>query len=333
MSSFAPWVEKYRPKNLSEVFHQEEALSSIRQFISTGNLPHLLFYGPPGTGKTSTFLAAAHELFGPDLIKSRLMELNASDERGIQVIREKVKTFAQGAVAQKASDCPYPCPPFKLILLDEADALTPDAQSALRRTMEQYAKSTRFCLICNYISRIIEPLSSRCAKFRFQPLPIESACSCLQRIIAQEGITCTDEVVRRAVEVSEGDLRRAITLLQSAYRLSLDHQIVPSIFTDLAGLVTEERMAQMMSALHSNGFENLNKLVETFIADGFPVQQFLTQFLDRIVEDPDLSDVKKSEIAYHISETEKALQDGANEQLQLLALTSFAMTVICRRSD
>ncbi|KAI9836176.1 MAG: Subunit of heteropentameric Replication factor C (RF-C), partial [Sclerophora amabilis] len=190
--------------------------------ILFGKLPHMLFYGPPGTGKTSTVLALAKELFGPELFKTRVLELNASDERGISIVRQKVKDFARMQLSNPSPDyrTRYPCPPYKIIILDEADSMTQDAQSALRRTMETYSRITRFCLICNYVTRIIDPLASRCSKFRFKSLDQGNAKKRLEDIAEAEGVILEDGANESLIRCSDGDLRKAITFLQSASRLS-----------------------------------------------------------------------------------------------------------------
>lgn len=181
----------------------------------------MLFYGPPGTGKTSTILALAKELYGPEMFRTRVLELNASDERGISIVREKVKDFARMQLSNPPPNYKnsYPCPPYKIIILDEADSMTQDAQSALRRTMETYSKITRFCLICNYVTRIIDPLASRCSKFRFKMLDQGNAKTRLEDIAENEGVRLEPQAVETLIKCSEGDLRKAITFLQSAARL------------------------------------------------------------------------------------------------------------------
>lgn len=199
----------------------------------------MLFYGPPGTGKTSTVLALAKQLFGPDLFKTRVLELNASDERGISIVREKVKDFARMQLsnppvgpAGEEYKKRYPCPPYKIVVLDEADSMTQDAQSALRRTMETYSKITRFCLICNYVTRIIDPLASRCSKFRFKSLDAANAGKRLEDIARLENVRLEDGVVETLLRCSEGDLRKAITFLQSAAKLVGAVQAAPGVAKD-----------------------------------------------------------------------------------------------------
>ncbi|USW54934.1 Putative AAA+ ATPase domain, ATPase, AAA-type, core, replication factor C [Septoria linicola] len=220
-----PWVEN-RPKSLDDVAAQDHTVTVLRRTLQSANLPHMLFYGPPGTGKTSTVLALAKQLYGPDLVKSRVLELNASDERGISIVREKVKDFARMQLSNSPSGPAgqeyrkkYPCPPYKIIILDEADSMTQDAQSALRRTMETYSKITRFCLVCNYVTRIIDPLASRCSKFRFKSLDESNAGKRIADIAKLEHVKLEDGVVDTLLRCSEGDLRKAITFLQSAARL------------------------------------------------------------------------------------------------------------------
>lgn len=191
-------------------------VAALSESIQTGQVPHLLFYGPPGTGKTSTILALAKELFGTEFYKHRVQELNASDERGINVVREKIKKFAQRKIS-KHPDSSFPCPPLQIIILDEADSMTIDAQSALRRIIEQYAANTRFCIICNYLSKIIDPLASRCVKFRFSPIAKEAQIERLKHICNNENVrVVNDQVLEALVDITEGDLRRSINLLQTA---------------------------------------------------------------------------------------------------------------------
>lgn len=316
-----PWVEKYRPKKIDDVVHQEEVTRALKEMLTKNNLPHLLFYGPAGTGKTSTILAAAKELYGPDFIFTRVLELNASDERGINVIRSKVKDFAQLAVGKKPVDSKYPVPPFKLIILDEADSMTRDAQAALRRTMEVYSKVTRFCLICNYVSRIIEPVASRCAKFRFKPLDQNLMFDRLKLISSSEGLNVNDDTLKYICEVSGGDMRRGITTLQST----------SSMFSE----ITKENIAEVSGLVPNNIIENFFKIciedkdinvminsVQNCIRNAYPATQILDQLHDVIIHS-NLNNLQKAKICLQLGHTEKALKDGADESLQLRDLGAF----------
>jgi replication factor C subunit 2/4 len=266
----------------------------------------MLFYGPPGTGKTSTVLALAKELYGPELIKSRVLELNASDERGISIVREKVKDFARMQLSNPspAYRAQYPCPPYKIIILDEADSMTQDAQSALRRTMETYSKITRFCLICNYVTRIIDPLASRCSKFRFKSLDQGNAKRRVEEIAEKEGVKLEDGAADALIKCSEGDLRKAITFLQSAARLvgavsvkdDLDEDededamdidekeskvVTVKSIEDIAGVIPDETIEKLVKSMQprSKGlvYEAVSNVVMDMVADGWSGTQVVSQ--------------------------------------------------------
>lgn len=284
----------------------------------------MLFYGPPGTGKTTTALAIAHQLFGPELYKSRVLELNASDDRGINVVRTKIKNFAAVAVGSAQRQGGYPCPPYKIIILDEADSMTEDAQNALRRTMETYSKVTRFFFICNYISRIIEPLASRCAKFRFKPLPEEVMNSRILHICEEESLNLDSQALSTLSSISQGDLRRAITYLQGAARL-YGSSISSKNLISVSGVIPEVVVQSLLAACKSGNFDLADKEVNNVISEGYPVSQMLYQLFDIIVEANDLSDEQKEKIFKKLGEVDKCLVDGADEYLQLLDVASTTM--------
>lgn len=318
-----PWVEKYRPKTLDEVVHQTEVTNALKSSINSNTMPHLLFYGPAGTGKTSTILSICQELYGPEYFSSRVLELNASDERGIDAIRNKVKKFAQISVGSKPVDYEYPLPSFKIIILDEADSMTKEAQAALRRTMEMYSKVTRFCLICNYISRIIEPLTSRCAKFRFKSLDSEIIQDKLQDICKKEDLKISKETLSEIIKLSYGDLRKSITYLQSC-KMIYENISIENI-QEIVGVLPQEYLTQFFKSTSSNSFDQLKDCVENIIKNGYSAKQFIIQFNDFIIYSKDLSDDQKSRICFQISEIEKNLLDGSDEYLQILNLGGFIM--------
>ncbi|XP_058097450.1 replication factor C subunit 2 isoform X1 [Magnolia sinica] len=330
VQSSQPWVEKYRPKQVKDVAHQDEVVRVLSNTLETANCPHMLFYGPPGTGKTTTALAIAHQLFGPELYKSRVLELNASDDRGINVVRTKIKNFAAVAVGSGNRHGGYPCPPFKIIILDEADSMTEDAQNALRRTMETYSKVTRFFFICNYISRIIEPLASRCAKFRFKPLTEEIMSSRILHICKEEGLNLDSEALSTLSSISQGDLRRAITYLQGAARL-FGSSITAKDLLSVSGVIPQDVVQALFTACKSGEFELANKEVDNILAEGYPVSQMFSQLFDVIVEAEDISDEQKARICKRLAEADKCLIDGADEYLQLLDVASNTMRALCNQ--
>ncbi|KAL8723939.1 MAG: hypothetical protein Q9181_007067 [Wetmoreana brouardii] len=217
-----PWVEKYRPDTLDDVSGHQDILATINKFVDSNRLPHLLLYGPPGTGKTSTILALARRIFGTKNMRQMVLELNASDDRGIDVVREQIKTFAstkQIFTAAPASDTTS-ISSFKLIILDEADAMTSTAQMALRRIMEKYTANTRFCIIANYTHKLSPALLSRCTRFRFSPLKEVDIRSLVDRVIEEEHVKIQEEATASLVRLSKGDMRRALNVLQACHASS-----------------------------------------------------------------------------------------------------------------
>jgi replication factor C subunit 2/4 len=320
-----PWIEKYRPKTLSEVQSQEEVVSALKNCLSAGsNMPHLLFHGQPGTGKTSTILAVANDLFGPDFVKVRVRELNASDDRGIAVVRDKVKSFAHGAVTAMSNKVQsdgkiYPVPGFKLIILDEADALLPDAQAALRRMMEDFSEVTRFCILCNYVSRIIDPITSRCAKFRFRPLDRESMYRRILEVAECEKLKLSEGTLRNLELAAGGDLRLALVYLQSAAR-TFGSDLTNQDFVDISGQVPKVVMDSYIEALLSRKFDLIYGASVDIIRRGFGAGQVLTQ-LHRWLTSSNcpLTSVSRALASLKLVEIEKRLNDRGDDQLQLLA--------------
>ncbi|KFY49081.1 hypothetical protein V495_00729, partial [Pseudogymnoascus sp. VKM F-4514 (FW-929)] len=290
-------------------------------------------------------LALSRSLYGPALFPSRVLELNASDERGISIVRKKVKDFARMQLSRPPGgdyQKQYPCPPYKIIILDEADSMTQDAQSALRRTMETYSKITRFCLVCNYVTRIIDPLASRCSKFRFKRMGEGQAGTRIREIAEKENVPMEEGVVEALIKHSEGDLRKAITFLQSAARLvgaakpegeeevdddSMDVDVVQKVVTvksieDIAGVIPDRTIDSLVKAMQpsSSGltYENISKVVTDMVADGWSASQVVTQLYQTIIYNESVADIHKNKIVMIFSEVDKRLADGSDEHLSIL---------------
>lgn len=321
-----PWVEKHRPKKLDDIIQQTEVVKVLKNTLKTGEMPHLLFFGPPGTGKTSTILAVATQLFGPTIINDRVIELNASDDRGIGIVRNNITTFARISIGSK--DPKYPCPDFKLVILDEADAMTPEAQAALRKVMEKMSGITRFCFICNYINQIIDPISSRCMKFRFKPIDNISIIKKLKSIAVAESMELTDECFDTIVKLSDGDARRSIMTLQNLkYIINCKGEIEPKDIIQITGGVEKEKFKDFWSICAKGNVKSVRNLALKIKREGFPIRNILSYIHTCILEN-EMSDTIRSKISLELCTTDKRLMEGSDEYIQILNILLFINSVL-----
>ncbi len=300
------WTEKYRPKKLDDIIDHEEIKSRLKGFVRSKALPHLLFAGPPGTGKTSAVIALANEIFGKESLRNNLLELNASDDRGIDTIRNQVKEFAMTLPSGNA--------PFKIIVLDEADSLTAPAQQALRRTMERFADTSRFVLLCNYPGKIIEPIQSRCAFFRFSPIPKESIKVKLMEIADKEKVDYDQEGLETLIQVSNGDMRKALNIMQAtaAYGKGISKE---TVYATIGGIDPQEIRALIEKS--KQNFSDLLKSLQDLIyvkgVAGEDIIRMLFQNLDKL----EITEEEKTEFVNLLAEADFRLTEGATPDIQL----------------
>lgn len=313
--SIAMWVEKYRPRTLDEIVDLREIVKSLKAFLRTPkSMPHLLFAGMPGTGKTTIALCICRQLLGVNW-RSFTLELNASDERGIKMVRERVKSFSRYD-RSSLGDIPY-----SIIVLDECDQMTSSAQTALRRIMETSSRSCRFILICNYSSKIIEPIQSRCAVFRFHALKGEDMERSLLHISEAEGLTVVGKAIEKIVEFSEGDLRRAINILQTSAVYGEANTIRDETVLRVVGRVTPKRVQLMLNkALNGNFIDARNILYDLMFKEGLAGVDIIRQLHRELFKIPYLTVEEKAKAIELIGEYDFRITEGANADIQLSAL-------------
>ncbi len=301
-----PWTEKYRPKSLEEVIGQKQIVERLKAFVKQGNFPNMIFAGSAGVGKTTSAIAMAKDLYNDD-INTAFKELNASDARGIDVIRGEVKNFAKTISIARV--------PVKIIFLDEADALTADAQHALRRTMEKFSAETRFILSANYASKIIEPIQSRCVVFRFKPLTEDDMKEYVNRIIEGEGITLEKNAMEALIYVGDGDLRKLTNVLQSAAMKS--EKITEADIYDVASRARPKEIMSMLRFAVEGDFDKARNELDTLtLKHGMSGEDILTQCY-REAQNLHFDEKLKLKIIVYIGEANFRIVEGANERIQL----------------
>jgi replication factor C small subunit len=303
------WVEKYRPRTLADMVGQEAIVPLLQAYARRRSLPHLLFAGPPGTGKTTAALALAHDLYGEEW-RQNFLELNSSDERGIDTVRTKIKGYASTSGMGEVG--------FKLLFLDEADNLTSEAQASLRRLMERYSQGCRFILSCNYSSRVIDPIQSRCAVFRFRSYSPSEVRLALERIAKSEGSTVEPVAYDRILEASAGDLRRAVNLLQLAATYA--NPVTEATVKDVATTPFRDDIRQMIEIAIQGRFDEARQQLYRLFAErgasGEDILRSIHTFLPDLPETT-IGRVEKLRLLDYLGEIDFRLSEGASERIQL----------------
>ena len=315
------WVEKYRPKTLTDVLGQDHIVNRLQAFVHEKNkMPHFLFAGPAGVGKTSSALALARDIFG-ESFSENYKELNASDERGIKIVREDIKNYASIAPSSGA--------PFRILVLDEADNMTSDAQQALRRTMEKY-KKIRFILIANYSSKIIPPIQSRTAVFRFRPIADKLIEEKIKSICKTESISVTDQAGKALNEITNGDMRQLLNLLQACSIIS--NNVTEEIVNDIAGKADPNEVKKIINIIVSKKLEGFQearqKLRSLLYTVGISGKDLIGQINTSLLKMNNIENKNLIEMIKTVSEIDFRLTEGANEEIQLTYLLSQFIAIL-----
>ena len=321
------WIEKYRPSSLEEVIDHSEKIETLRALNKKNEMPHLLFYGAPGSGKTSMILACARDIYGENY-KKYILELNASDDRGIETVRKKIPDFVKTSSSK-----------IRLVILDEADAMTNDAQSALRRVIEKYSKTSRFCLICNNINKIIPGLQSRCTKMRFGYLNADQIHQKLKQIITIEGVYITDEALDRLISINR-DFRQILNTLQclhairSADRTSPEQEykaIQPDEVNQYLGIPTQTQVDQLVATMtESKHFSDASRQsVELFRNNQWNIADIVNRISNHVLNVMKIDDKKKYALIDKLADIEVRISQSNDAEVQMYALVAAFRHVFC----
>lgn len=351
-----PWVEKYRPLTIDDLVQDSSLISFFKNCIKTTNISHMLFYGPPGTGKTSAILAIGRAMFHDD--PSRVIEFNASDDRGINAVREKISKEAKKHIGVNEYKNGLRMPEYKIIICDEADSMTEEAQDALRVIIEKYSSATRFVFICNYIQKITDAIKSRCASIYFKKLSIDCMTNKLNEIITKENMVVKSDIIKTIIEVSNGDMRKAIMMLQNLKYLNNFNQLLLKKISDmtleelkivsmidtktihktsiengdiyhLAAFINSDQADQIIdTVVKSSNIRDLNLLTHSVIALGYPVNNLIIQLNNAILRNKLLSQLSKAYILKNSSQIVYRVIECANEYIQMLSYFSLIKGVV-----
>lgn len=350
MDKKTPWIEKYRPKNISEISQNTELIELFGNIIRTREMTHSIFYGPPGTGKTSTILAIGMELF-KDRFSEHVIEFNASDDRGINAVREKISTHAKKTITGgRASDGTI-IPAYKIIILDEADSMTDEAQDALRVIIEKFSNVTRFCFICNYITKITDAIKSRCCPILFNKIDEDTMTNKIMKISKMEGMRLKKKNYQEIFEVSGGDMRRAIMILQNikyyynitelqktnmsdidisdiktyseSYPLKNKLSVIFDVYHIAALLRPDKADDIIKKIIKCKNILQIKKLSDEIISTGYPVDTTLQQLNYSIINSTHFDNLQKAKILHYSGDIFYRIRDSGDEYLQLLNYVSF----------
>lgn len=348
--SDVPWIEKYRPKKLDDMKQNKNLLDLIANIIKTKEMTHCLFYGPPGTGKTSAVFALGREIFGRHFA-DRVVEFNASSDRGISAVREKIAGVAKKYVSEIIEEDGTIIPAYKIIILDEADSMTEEAQDALRVIIEQYSSVTIFCFICNYISKITDAIKSRCTQIYFKKLDNESMISKLTEISEKESMELTDDICKAVIEISNGDMRKAVMLMQNLkyyhdfkkFKNSDEIDInklkymylyknknsnissnitVNDVYTIAAHVPIKKTTKIIEIITNCKNIKEIHKLSNKIISRGYPIDNIITQMTKSILINDKFDEYEKAKIIKYSGNILYKMKECSNEKIQLIDFLS-----------